>query len=160
MNVWQLIAVGVVLLLGVFGVLVPGIPGPLVVWAGLLWWATTERTGLAWTVLMAATAVLLLSEVLTWLLPARSLRDAGTPYRTLVWAGVAGIAGFFLIPVIGCPLGAVGGLYVLERARLGSHGDAWAATRTVLRAIGLSVLVELFACLLVVGAWTGAVVAG
>ncbi|MFF2811313.1 DUF456 domain-containing protein [Streptomyces sp. NPDC058000] len=159
MNAWQLIAVGLVLLLGVFGVLVPGLPGPLVVWAGLLWWATAERSALAWTVLMAGTAVLLLNQVLKWLLPARNLRDAGAPYRTLVLAGVAGVAGFFLVPVIGCPLGALGGLYALERVRLGSHGDALASTRTALRAIGLSVLVELFACLLVVGAWVGAVIA-
>ncbi|AJC55249.1 MULTISPECIES: DUF456 domain-containing protein [Streptomyces] len=160
MNAWQLIGVGLVLLFGVFGVLVPGIPGPLVVWAGLLWWATAERSALAWSVLMAGTAVLLVNQVLKWLLPARNVREAGAPYRTLVLAGVAGIAGFFVVPVVGCPLGALGGLYALERVRLGSHGDAWASTRTVLRAVGLSVLVELFACLLVVGTWVGAVLAG
>ncbi|QRX94921.1 DUF456 domain-containing protein [Streptomyces noursei] len=160
MNAWQLIGVGLVLLFGVFGVLVPGIPGPLVVWAGLLWWATAERSALAWSVLMAGTAVLLVNQVLKWLLPTRNVREAGAPYRTLVLAGVAGIAGFFVVPVVGCPLGALGGLYALERVRLGSHGDAWASTRTVLRAVGLSVLVELFACLLVVGTWVGAVLAG
>ncbi|PNE38354.1 MULTISPECIES: DUF456 domain-containing protein [Streptomyces] len=160
MNAWQLTGVGLVLLFGVFGVLVPGIPGPLVVWAGLLWWATAERSALAWSVLMAGTAVLLVNQVLKWLLPARNVREAGAPYRTLVLAGVAGIAGFFVVPVVGCPLGALGGLYALERVRLGSHGDAWASTRTVLRAVGLSVLVELFACLLVVGTWVGAVLAG
>ncbi|MYT30166.1 MULTISPECIES: DUF456 domain-containing protein [unclassified Streptomyces] len=160
MNAWQLIGVGLVMLFGVFGVLVPGLPGPLVIWAGLLWWATAERSTLAWTVLMAGTGVLLLNQVLKWLLPTRSLRDAGVPFRTLFLAGAAGVVGFFLVPVIGCPLGALGGLYLLERIRLGSHGDAWASTRTVLRAIGLSVLVELFACLLVVGAWVGAVLAG
>ncbi|GGN44040.1 hypothetical protein GCM10012285_26260 [Streptomyces kronopolitis] len=68
--------------------------------------------------------------------------------------------GFFLVPVLGCPLGAVGGLYLLERVRLGGHGEAWASTRTALRATGLSVLVELFACLLVAGAWIGVVAAG
>ncbi|GGX48977.1 DUF456 domain-containing protein [Streptomyces noursei] len=160
MNAWQLTGVGLVLLFGVFGVLVPGIPGPLVVWAGLLWWATAERSALAWSVLMAGTAVLLVNQVLKWLLPARNVREAGAPYRTLVLAGMAGIAGFFVVPVVGCPLGALGGLYALERVRLGSHGDAWASTRTVLRAVGLSVLVELFACLLVVGTWVGAVLAG
>ncbi|GGU46354.1 membrane protein [Streptomyces albospinus] len=160
MSVWQLVAVGLVMLLGVFGVLVPGIPGPLIVWAGLLWWATTERASSAWAVLMAATAVLLLNQVLKRLLPARSLRDAGSPYRTLFLAGVAGIAGFFLIPVVGVLLGSVGGLYVLQRVRLGSHGDARAATRTAMRAIGLSVLVELSACLVVMGAWVGALIAG
>ncbi|AWN30372.1 MULTISPECIES: DUF456 domain-containing protein [Streptomyces] len=160
MSVWQLVAAGLVMLLGLLGVLVPGIPGPLIVWAGVMWWTLSEKSALAWVVLMAATALLLLNQVLKWLLPARNLRAVGTPYRALFLAGVAGIVGFFVIPVIGGVLGSVGGLYLLERIRLGSHGDAWASTRTALRAIGLSVLVELFACLLVVGAWIGAVVAG
>ncbi|MFI5523209.1 DUF456 domain-containing protein [Streptomyces platensis] len=160
MSVWQLVATGLVMLLGLLGVLVPGIPGPLIVWAGVMWWTLSEKSGLAWVVLMSATAVLLLNQVVKWLLPARDLRAVGTPYRALFLAGVAGIVGFFVIPVIGGLLGSAGGLYLLERIRLGSHGDAWASTRTALRAIGLSVLVELFACLLVVGAWTGAVVAG
>ncbi|MCW7988162.1 DUF456 family protein [Streptomyces sp. SID8375] len=160
MSVWQLVAAGLVMLLGLLGVLVPGIPGPLIVWAGVMWWTLSEKSALAWVVLMAATALLLLNQVLKWLLPARNLRAVGTPYRALFLAGVAGIVGFFVIPVIGGVLGSVGGLYLLERIRLGSHGDAWASTRTALRAIGLSVLVELFACLLVVGAWIGAVVTG
>ncbi|WP_190143841.1 DUF456 domain-containing protein [Streptomyces glebosus] len=160
MSVWQLVAAGLVMLLGLLGVLMPGIPGPLIVWAGVMWWTLSVKSGLAWVVLMSATAVLLLNQVVKWLLPARDLRAVGTPYRALFLAGVAGIVGFFVIPVIGGLLGSVGGLYLLERIRLGSHGDAWASTRTALRAIGLSVLVELFACLLVVGAWTGAVVAG
>ncbi|MFF9786964.1 DUF456 domain-containing protein [Streptomyces nigrescens] len=160
MSVWQLVAAGLVMLLGLLGVLVPGIPGPLIVWAGVMWWTLSEKSALAWVVLMAATALLLLNQVLKWLLPARNLRAVGTPYRALFLAGVAGIVGFFVIPVIGGVLGSVGGLYLLERIRLGSHGDAWASTRTALRAIGLSVLVELFACLLVVGVWIGAVVAG
>ncbi|MCB5912111.1 DUF456 domain-containing protein [Streptomyces pinistramenti] len=160
MSDWQLVAVGLVLLLGLFGVLVPGVPGPPIVWAGVLWWAMTEQSSAAWTVLIAATVVLLLNQALKWLLPARNLRAAGTPYRTMFAAGAAGIAGFFLVPVIGAPLFAIGAHYLLERIRLGSHGDAWAATRTALRAIGLSVLIELMACLLVAGAWAGVVIAG
>lgn len=34
------------------------------------------------------------------------------------------------------------------------------STRAVMRAVGTSVLVELFACLLVAGAWLGAVLSG
>ncbi|TSB15179.1 DUF456 domain-containing protein [Streptomyces sp. NBC_01525] len=160
MSGWQLFAVGLVLLLGLFGVLVPGVPGTPIVWAGVLWWAMTEQTSVAWTVLIAATALLLLQQAVKFLLPTRNLRAAGTPYRVLFLSGAAGIAGFFVIPVIGAPLCALGAHYLLERVRLGSHGDAWAATRTAMRAVGLSVLVELFACLLVVGAWAGVVFAG
>ncbi|MET9291455.1 DUF456 domain-containing protein [Streptomyces sp. NPDC003077] len=160
MGVWQLLAVGLVMLLGLLGVLVPGVPGAPIVWAAVLWWALTAPTTPAWAVLIGATALLLLNQALKWVLPARDLRGAGAPCRTLFLSGAAGIVGFFVVPVVGAVIGSVGTLYLLERVRLGSHGDAAASTRTVMRATGLSVLVELFACLLVVGAWICVVVLG
>ncbi|WP_329124728.1 DUF456 domain-containing protein [Streptomyces sp. NBC_01465] len=160
MNAWQLLAVGLVMLLGLLGVLVPGVPGQAIVWAAVAWWALTDTTTLAWGVLAGATAVLLLNQALRPLLPARRPAESGAPRRSLYVGGVAGIAGFFLVPVVGGPAGFVGGLYGAERARLGSHRDGWASTRRVMRAVGTPVLVELFACLLVVGAWVGALLWG
>ncbi|WP_329311333.1 DUF456 domain-containing protein [Streptomyces sp. NBC_01262] len=160
MGTAQVCLVGAVMLLGLLGVLVPGIPGPLVCWAAVLWWAGEEHTPLSWGVLAAATGVLLLNLVLKWLLPARSMRAAGVSWRALFTAGAVAIAGFFLVPVIGAPIGFVGGLYAFERVRLGSHGGAWSSTRTAMRAIGFGMLIELFACLLVAGAWLGAVLGG
>ncbi|WFB06875.1 DUF456 domain-containing protein [Streptomyces sp. LX-29] len=160
MGTWQLILCGLVMLLGLIGVVVPGIPGPPIVWAAVAWWALTETTRLAWGVLAVATAVLLLNQAVKWLLPARRMHGAGITRRTFLLAGVAGIVGFFVIPLIGAPVGFVAGIYGAERQRLGGHGEAWASTRTVMRAIGTSVLVELCACLIVVGAWLGAVIGG
>ncbi|MEH6379343.1 DUF456 domain-containing protein [Streptomyces sp. KLMMK] len=160
MGTWQLVLVGLVMLLGLLGVVTPGVPGPPIVWAGVLWWSMTDRTALAWAVLAGATGVLLLERAVGWLLPPRRLRGAGITRRTFLVAGVCGIAGFFVIPVLGAVPGFVAGLYGVERRRLGGHGAAWASTRNVMRALGTSVLVELFACLLVVGMWIGAVTAG
>ncbi|MGK5631987.1 DUF456 domain-containing protein [Streptomyces sp. URMC 123] len=160
MGTWQLVAIGTVMLLGLLGVLVPGLPGPPVVWAGVLWWSMAERSGAAWWVLIGATGALLFHQALKRLLPARRPSDAGVSWRTLFVAGLVGIAGFAVVPVIGCPLGFVGGLYARERARLGARGEAWLSTRVALRAAGLSMLVELLFCLLVVGAWVGAVLSG
>ncbi|MEU7046640.1 DUF456 domain-containing protein [Streptomyces varsoviensis] len=156
----QLLLVGLVMLLGLLGVVTPGVPGPLIVWAGVLWWSMTARTALAWGVLAGATAVLLLNQAVQWLLPTRSLRGAGITRRTFRIAGAAGVVGFFVVPLAGAVLGFVAAIYGVERRRLGGHGQAWASTRGVMRAIGTSVLVELFACLLVVGAWVGATVWG
>ncbi|MEE1803442.1 DUF456 domain-containing protein [Streptomyces sp. NPDC101062] len=157
MEVWQLVLVALVMLLGVFGVLVPGVPGQAIVWAAVLWWALTDTTRPAWALLIGATALLLLNQALRPLLPARRPSRAGVPRRTLLTGGVAGIVGFFVVPVVGGILGFVGGIYGAERVRLGSHRDGWASTRTVMRTAGASLLVELFACLLVVGAWLGVV---
>jgi hypothetical protein len=160
MGVWQLLGVAAVMLMGLCGVLVPGVPGPAIVWAAVAWWALADTTGLAWGVLAGATGVLLLSQALTALLPPRRFKGTGVARRSVLTAGIAAVAGFFLLPVVGGIVGFVGGLYGAERVRLGSHGDGWASARTVLRAGGYSVMAELFACLLVVGAWAGAVIRG
>ncbi|KUJ70948.1 hypothetical protein ACZ90_01210 [Streptomyces albus subsp. albus] len=160
MGTWQLVLCGLVMLFGLVGVVVPGVPGPPIVWAGLLWWSTAEKTVLAWGVLASGTAVLLLNQAVQWLLPVRRLRGAGITRRTFLLAGVTGIGGFFLLPLLGAVVGFIAAIYGAERRRLGGHGAAWASTRLVMRSIGTSVLVELCACLLVTGAWLGAVVAG
>ncbi|MFD3803934.1 DUF456 domain-containing protein [Streptomyces sp. NPDC058611] len=160
MDLPQLLLVGLVLLLGVVGVLVPGVPGTWLVWAGLMWWAIRERSDLAWILLVAATVLMLVVQVVKWLLPPRRPRGAAVSPRTAVYAGAGAVLGFVLVPVVGAVPGFVGGIYLCERLRLGTHGEAWASVRSVMRAVGTSVLVELFACLAVVGAWVGAVVAG
>ncbi|WP_405939501.1 DUF456 domain-containing protein [Streptomyces sp. NBC_00726] len=160
MSVWQLVAVGLVMLLGLIGVLVPGVPGPAIVWAAVLWWALTDTTPTAWAVLIGATALLLLNQALKPLLPPRRPRESGAPRRTLLLGGLGGIVGFFVLPVVGAVVGYVGVVFGAERLRLGSRGAGWASVRTVMRATGYSVLVELFACLLVTGAWLGALIWG
>ncbi|MDJ0340733.1 DUF456 domain-containing protein [Streptomyces sp. H10-C2] len=153
----QLLLIGAVMLLGLLGVLVPGVPGSLLCWSAVLWWATNLHTTLTWAVLATATGLLALNQVIQWLLPARRIRDSGLSWRNLFAAGSAAIAGFVVLPVIGAPIGFVTYIYAVERVRLGTHGAAWTATRTAMRAIGRSVLAELFSCLLVAGAWLGAV---
>ncbi|MFE2130119.1 MULTISPECIES: DUF456 domain-containing protein [Streptomyces] len=160
MDVPQLLLVGLVLLFGLVGVLVPGVPGTWLVWAGLLWWSLLERSALSWSLLVAATALLLLVQAVKWQLPARRPHEVPATPRTAVFAGAGALLGFVLVPVVGAVPGFVGGVYLCERLRLGGHGEAWASTRAVMRAVGTSVLVELFGCLLVVGAWVGAVAAG
>ncbi|WP_327134055.1 DUF456 domain-containing protein [Streptomyces sp. NBC_01343] len=159
MDLPQLLLVGLVLLLGVLGVLVPGVPGSWLVWAGVMWWALHERSALAWSLLVAATALLLVVQVVEWQLPPRRLRGVGVTHRMTVYAGAGALIGFVVVPVLGAVPGFVGGVYLCERLRLGTHGEAWASVRAVMRAVGTSVLVELLACLMVVGAWLGAVVA-
>ncbi|WP_416967851.1 DUF456 domain-containing protein [Streptomyces sp. 4F14] len=160
MGVWELLLVGLVILLGLCGVLVPGVPGSWLVWAGVLWWALKDPQPVAWSVLVGATVALFLAQVVRWALPARRLRGSGATPRTAVYAGLGALLGFVLVPVLGAVPGFVGGVYLSERLRLGRHGEARAASRTVMRAGGWSVLTELFTCLLIVGAWVGAVVWG
>lgn len=152
-----LVAVGLVILTGLVGVLVPVLPGILLSWAAVVVWALVERTALAWVVLSVATVLLLSSQVLKYVVPGKRMREAGVPWRTMAVGGVLGIVGFFVVPVVGLVLGFVAGVYAAERVRLGSHRVAWSSTVHALKAVGLSILIELGAGLLIAAAWLSAV---
>ncbi|MCE0447854.1 DUF456 domain-containing protein [Streptomyces tricolor] len=160
MGAWEPLLVGVVIALGLCGVLVPGAPGSRLVWAAVLWWALKDPQPVAWGVLVGATAVLLLSQVVRWALPPRRLQESGATPLMAVYAGAGAVPGFVLVPVLGALPGFLAGIYLEERLRLGRHGEAMAALRTAMRAGGSSVLAELFTRLLIAGAWLGAVLWG
>jgi len=130
------------------------------VWAAVLWWALKDPQPVAWGVLVGATVALFLSQVVRWALPPRRLRASGATPRMGAYAGAGAFLGFCLIPVLGAIPGFMGGIYLSERLRLGRHGEAVAALRTAMRMGGSSVLAELFTCLLITGAWLGAVIWG
>lgn len=160
MGVSDLVLVGLVLLLGLCGVLVPGVPGSWLVWAAVMWWSLQNPQPVTWWVLVGATFALFVSQVVRWALPPRGLRPNWASRRVVAYAGAGSFLGFFLIPVLGSIPGFMAGIYLGERLRLGRHGEARAALRTAMRSGGSSVLAELFTCQLIAGAWLGAVIWG
>jgi len=150
---------GLLVVVGLVGVLVPVIPGLVLVVAGVAVWAVPRNDVVGWTVLGVAVAVVALGTVAKYLLPGARMRAAGVPGRTLVAGGVLGVVGFFVVPVVGLVLGFVAGVYLVELSRLGRAG-AWPSTRTALAAVGWSILIELAAGLLATAVWVGALVLG
>jgi uncharacterized protein YqgC (DUF456 family) len=144
---------------GLVGTVTVVLPGLAVVWASVFVWALFEENPYRWTVLVVATVLLVAATVLKYAVPGRRLIEAGVPQRTLLVAGFAGIVGFFAIPVVGLFVGFVGGVLAMETARLGSVGDGWPATVLALRAVGLSILVELGAGLLILASFIAALIA-
>lgn len=153
LSVPQPVLVGLVLLLGLLGTVLPGIPGPLVVWAAVFWWAMWDQSDPAWWLLTGTTALLLVTAVIRLLVPTGGRRGTEVGRRVLLVAGAAGTVGFVALPVVGVLPGFVGGIYGWERVRLGGHGAAVAATRSVMRSSGWRTLTDLTACLLITGAW-------
>jgi len=145
-------AVAVAIAVGLLGIVVPILPGGLLILGAILVWATElgERTG--WIVFGAAALLTLLGAVAKYAVPGRRLKGIGIPSSTQ-WTGVAfGLVGFFVIPVIGLFLGFVLGVYLAERRRLGGP-QAWPSTTAALRAAGLSIMIELVAGTLAAACW-------
>jgi uncharacterized protein YqgC (DUF456 family) len=142
------------------GVVVPILPGLLLIWGSVTAWAIIEQGTAAWIVLVIATLVAVASQILKYVLPGRRLRDAGVPTRGILFGTVLGIVGFFVVPVVGLFLGFVAGIYLVERMRLRNHRSAWQSTVHALKAVGLAILIELLAGLLIATTWLAAIIFG
>jgi uncharacterized protein len=135
---------GVAIAVGLVGIIVPLLPGTLLVAAAVVVWALVVGEAVGWAAAGVALLVLAVGTVVKYLLPGRHLKTQGIPTRTLALGGVLGVVGFFVVPVIGLPLGFVLGIYLSEAQRLGTEA-AWPATRATLKAVGASILIELAA---------------
>lgn len=133
--------------IGLVGILIPMLPGTLLVLGVAIGWAVVVNETTGWVVLGVIVALLGAGLLLKYAVPGRHLQRAGVPNRTLLVGGVAGVVGFFVVPVVGLPLGFVLGIYLAEVQRVGetaARGSTWSA----LKAVGLSLLIELVAGLL------------
>ena len=151
------IACGLLVTVGLFGIVVPVLPGTLLVALGFLIWASEKGSTEAWTVFTLAIAILAAGTVVKYVVPGRRLK-AAVPTSTLVVGGLVAIVGFFVIPVVGMLVGFPIGVYAAERVRVGAAG-AWPSTRAALTALAHSMLIELVAALLATAVWIAGVIA-
>ncbi|MEV4520270.1 DUF456 domain-containing protein [Micromonospora tulbaghiae] len=139
---------------GLAGVIVPGLPALPLCWGGVLVWTLFGDAGPGrWAVLAATTVIAAGGTVLKYLWPGRNLKRTGVPTTSLLAGGLLGVVGFFVIPVIGLPIGFVGGIFGAERLRLGDTRLAWPATVQALKAAGLSMVLEFTAGLMIAALW-------
>lgn len=151
MNATEVI-VGLVVAVGLVGIVLPVLPGTVLILAAVLVWAISEGSATAWVVFALATSLLAVGTVVKYTIPGRGLKTSGVPTRSLVLGGVLGIVGFFVVPVLGLFVGFVLGVYLSEHQRVGRE-LAWPSTRAAVRAVGVSVLIELAAGLLASATW-------
>lgn len=154
----ETVIAAILVVVGIVGILVPVLPGLLLVLVGIAVWAIPRGDAVALTVLGIAIAIVVIGTVVKYVLPGRRLRDSGVPTRSMLAGAALGIVGFFVVPVVGLFLGFVLGIYLAELSRLGSRTLAWPSTKQALAAVGWSILIELFTGLLAAAVWVGALV--
>ena len=108
------VLVALAIAVGVVGVVVPLLPGSLLVLGAILVWALDLRTGTGWAVFAVAALFIGLGAVVKYVVPGRRLKEVGIPTSTLVLGAVLGVIGFFVIPVVGLVIGFVLGVYLSE----------------------------------------------
>lgn len=149
--------IAIVIVIGLVGIVVPVLPGSVLIIAAILVWAITTGGVTAWLVFVVATALVVAGTVIKYAVPGRQLQASGVPTTTLLVGGIAALVGFFVIPVVGLVVGFIGGVYLAERQRVGQTA-AWPSTVAALKAVGLSIAIEFTSALLAAVAWVVGVV--
>jgi len=141
------------MLVGTVGVVAPVLPGLFVVWGATLIWAFERQDGSGWLVFGIATLMYAVGVVAKYLLPGRRMKTAGVDGIVVAVALVVAVVGFFVVPVVGAPLGFVLTVYLLERIKHREHAAAWRATAAAIRAGALNVGIELATAFAIIATW-------
>ena len=154
-------ALGLVMLVGLAGIVIPVLPGSILVWGAVVVWAFTGQQSFAMRlgVAVLATALIGTALVVSTTLPARRARDENTS-RWAAWIVAGGtIVGFFVVPVVGALLGGPVAIFLAETVRLRDARAGWRSAVRTLRALGAGIAIELAAAVVVIGVWLAAVLA-
>lgn len=145
--------VGLVIAVGIVGAVIQIYPGSIIVAGAVAVWGVVTGGTIGWVVAVVGVLAVAVAGVAKYLYAGRYLKNAGVPNRTLLLGAVLGVVGFFVIPVVGLPIGFVLGVYLSEIGRHRDHRGAWRATLAAIKATGLTILIELAGALIATGAW-------
>jgi uncharacterized protein len=150
---------GLAIVVGVAGTIVPVLPGSILIGASLLAWALWGGAGATgWVVFGIGMMFVLAGMAASAVLTGRKLKEHSIPSRSVVVGLVLGVAGMFVIPVVGLFVGFAAGLLLSELQRTRVFGTAVASSWAALKATGLGMIAEFgLACLAastwVIGLW-------
>ena len=115
---------------GIIGVVLPIIPGPVLIWLSALLWAWADGfEAVGWPTLLVLAGLALLAEISDVALAGLGAKKGGASWFSMVVAGVAALVGFLLFNLLGALAGAFLGLLAWETYRQGGRiREAWKAS--------------------------------
>lgn len=145
------IAAVVLALIGLAGIVFPVLPGSIMVGIGALAWAIWGASGWGWIAFGVAAVLLIIGALSSWLLTGASLQRNEVPKWPVTVGILLGIAGMFVLPGFGLPIGFALGLLLAEWFRMRDLRKALTTSWATLKALGLGILVEFGCAMLATG---------
>lgn len=156
-NIGYTLGVGAVILafvVGLFGTILPIIPGLIITWLAALYYAAVIvgfDTFSPWVFVLITLISLAAGTSNIWL-SALGAKTTGASWRTLVIGFIGAIAGTFLLPIplVGTIIGYAAGLVLAEYARLRELRPAMKAALGGVVGLGVSTAVEFIGALMMI----------
>ena len=154
MDTFGIVLVGLAMVVGILGTIIPLLPGLPIVWGAALVYGVVAGFGaVGWACFVIITLVGVGGMVAGVVVPQRHVQGGGAPFSTSVVGIIGGIIGFFVIPIVGIVVGAVVGILIAERMRTRDWGEAWASTKRALVGFGVGALVQMGAGVVMMLTW-------
>jgi uncharacterized protein YqgC (DUF456 family) len=158
LQVFMTVVCGALIAVGIAGVVVPILPGSILIIVSLLTWALPVASTEGWVVFAIGTVLAGAGLGAGVVLTGRTLKQRRIPGRSVTIGVLLGVVGMFVIPVVGLFVGFALGLFASEYARQRDARAAVTSSLHALKATGLGILAELaLACLAgttwVIGVW-------
>ncbi|MFB9776074.1 DUF456 domain-containing protein [Brevibacterium otitidis] len=146
------IIAGLAMLVGCIGIIVPVLPGSILIAISAIVWAIVQGSMTGWVVLAVILLLVGIGMTASWVLTGKRLKDRQIPNSSLFF-GILGlvigfILGIFVFGVgalLGMLVGFVAGLYLAELQRLKDAKAAWGSSWTAIKAFGIGMIIE-FLC--------------
>lgn len=148
------VLVGLAMLVGLVGTVVPFLPGlPVIVVAAFVWVIVDGSDPGQWIVFAIVASIAVAAIAVGTIVPVRRTSAAGAS-RWILAAGALGLViGAIAIPVVGALVGWPIGIFAAEVLRTRDVAKAWAMTRVTVAAVGLGVAIQFGAGVIAVAVW-------
>ena len=146
----------VIMGVGVLGALLPVLPGPVLIWLGVLLWAWADHfQRIGWPVLTILALLMLSAAGSEVWMSALGARRAGASWQALLAGAASGIAGFVIFSLPGAIVGVMAGILIMEAFRRGGLRPALKSGGGFLLGYLLAAVVQLSLSLIMIGvfAW-------
>lgn len=147
------VVAGLLIAVGVAGIVVPVLPGSILILLTFLGWAIGVSSGAGWWAFAFGALFAVTGMSASVVLTGRRLKQRQIPNRSVLVGLAVGIVGMFIIPVVGLIVGFAAGLLISELIRQRSLSAAASSSWAALKATGLGLLVELALALAAGTAW-------
>lgn len=143
-----------IMLVGLFGMVIPIFPGAFVIWLAILVYGLLNGlSGLGLVLFILITGLMIAGAVVDDVFMAAAARKSGASWWSLFFAFIGGVGGTILLPPFGGLLGAPAFLYLTEYLRKRSAQHAWLVTRSLLVGWGWSFVARFGLGSLMIGLW-------
>ena len=146
------------MLVSVVGLVLPVLPGLLLMWVAALVWVLLDGGGpVRWGAFVLITVLVVIGTAAAYWWSGRRASDAGAPWWVLAVGTIGMVIGFFTIPFLGVVIGGIAAIWLAELVRLRDAKLAWETTWAAVQGYGIGTGIQLAAGVAVVLIWLVAV---